>query len=334
MQPSPAVKRALLVVGASLLLLPFQNCGDGFKSNSSEMNSDTSAGANATTLPMAPSQLSASSPSAAEVDLHWIDNSDNESGFRIERAQVSVSPFVTNTGPFQVVQSVGDGVTAYKDTGVMPATQYIYRVVAFNSLGSSDYSGQYTVNTSSAPTTAPAAPSNLAATAYSATQINLSWNDNSANEYGFKVERSSNGGTTFTQIVLVTANQATYSDINLNPSTAYQYRVRSTNPVGDSAYTAVAMATTQAAVNTSSFAYLNTNVFQTNCVSCHTTGNTSGGVNLSTYQNILGNVVAGNSGNSRVYTAVASHQMPPGAPLSDATVAAIKAWIDGGAQNN
>src|SRR5206468_12564526 len=36
----------------------------------------------------------------------------------------------------------------------------------------------------------PAAPSSLAATATSSSQINLSWTDNSSNESGFKIERA------------------------------------------------------------------------------------------------------------------------------------------------
>jgi hypothetical protein len=48
----------------------------------------------------------------------------------------------------------------------------------------------YTIDASS---TAPAAPSNLTATATSASQIQLSWVDNAANETGYRVERSTNG---------------------------------------------------------------------------------------------------------------------------------------------
>ena len=57
----------------------------------------------------------------------------------------------------------------------------------------------------------PAAPSNLAATAVSAGQIDLAWADNANNETGFKVERSAPGGT-FVQVALVGANVTTYSD--------------------------------------------------------------------------------------------------------------------------
>ena len=41
----------------------------------------------------------------------------------------------------------------------------------------------------------PAAPTNLVATTFSSSQINLSWTDNANNENGFKVEQSTDGTT-------------------------------------------------------------------------------------------------------------------------------------------
>ena len=46
----------------------------------------------------------------------------------------------------------------------------------------------------------PAAPTGLAATADSATQITLNWTDNASDETGFKIERSPDGSTGWTQI--------------------------------------------------------------------------------------------------------------------------------------
>src|SRR5207237_3246233 len=94
------------------------------------------------------------------------------------------------------------------------------------------------------PTPTPAAPTNLAATAASSSQINLSWTDNSNNETGFKIERSTNAGVTFTQIATVGANVTTYPNIGLTPLTAYSYRVRASNSAGDSDYSNTATAIT------------------------------------------------------------------------------------------
>ncbi len=95
-------------------------------------------------------------------------------------------------------------------------------------------------------TTPPVAPTGLAAAVASATQINLSWTDNSADEAGFKVERSTDG-VSFTQIGTTAAGVRTYSATGLVASTAYTFRVRAYNANGDSAYSNTATATTQAA---------------------------------------------------------------------------------------
>jgi rhamnogalacturonan endolyase len=94
--------------------------------------------------------------------------------------------------------------------------------------------------------TPPAAPSSLTATAVSSSRIDLSWTDDSSDEDGFKIERSTDG-TSFTQIATVGANVTTYSDTGLSASTTYYYRVRAHNSAGDSSYSNTANATTQAA---------------------------------------------------------------------------------------
>ena len=95
------------------------------------------------------------------------------------------------------------------------------------------------------PTTPPAAPSNLAATAQGASTVNLSWVDNSNNESGFKIERSTDN-VNFTQVALASVNATAYADTTVAASTLYYYRVRATNIIGDSAYTNTASTTTLA----------------------------------------------------------------------------------------
>jgi cytoskeletal protein RodZ len=77
------------------------------------------------------------------------------------------------------------------------------------------------------------APSNLTATAVSASQINLTWVDNSAKETGNLIEQSTNGST-FTEIASVGENVTSYSITNLSDSTTYYYRVRSYRTKGQS----------------------------------------------------------------------------------------------------
>jgi len=103
----------------------------------------------------------------------------------------------------------------------------------------------YTVaNWRTAPSGPPAAPSGLAAVLASHVQNNLSWTDNSDNENGFKIERSPNSTSNWTQIATVGANVASYGDSGLACGTTYDYRVRAYNADGDSAYSDVDEATT------------------------------------------------------------------------------------------
>src|SRR5207302_1641268 len=87
--------------------------------------------------------------------------------------------------------------------------------------------------------TAPGSPTGLTAIAASSSQIHLSWtapsNNGGSTITGYEIERSTDGGTTFSTIVSNTGSTSTtYSDSGLNPSTAYTYRVSAINSVGTS----------------------------------------------------------------------------------------------------
>lgn len=90
----------------------------------------------------------------------------------------------------------------------------------------------------------PAAPSGLTATTISPSQINLSWVDNANNETGFKIERKTGAGGTYSQIATAGTNVTAYPDTDLTGNTTYYYRVRAYNGGGDSIYTDEAYATT------------------------------------------------------------------------------------------
>jgi formylglycine-generating enzyme required for sulfatase activity len=89
-----------------------------------------------------------------------------------------------------------------------------------------------------------AAPSGLSATATSMNSVHLAWSDNSSKETGFKIDRSPDGTTGWTQVQLTAANALTWDDTGLTAGTIYYYRVRATNAGGDSSYSNAANATT------------------------------------------------------------------------------------------
>src|SRR6185295_11470270 len=90
---------------------------------------------------------------------------------------------------------------------------------------------------------APNPPSDLVAAAISATEIRLTWTDNSSNELGFRIERSLDGFS-FNEIATVGSNVTTYSDLTVVANTTYFYRVLSFNNFGNSAPSNIAGVTT------------------------------------------------------------------------------------------
>ncbi|MBN2181846.1 MAG: fibronectin type III domain-containing protein [Sedimentisphaerales bacterium] len=185
-------------------------------------------------VPKAPSGLIATALSSTEIGLSWVDNSSNEAGFNIER---------WNGVVFVEIATVGANVTTFIDSGLSEGTTYTYRVCAYNSAGASSYSNEASATTPGGTILPPAAPTGLTAIAVSSSQINLSWTDNSNNETGFGIEWSTDD-VSFSWLADVGANVETYSDIGLEPSTTYYYRVYSYNSVYESGYSNMASGTT------------------------------------------------------------------------------------------
>jgi titin len=137
--------------------------------------------------------------------------------------------FSRNGTKFSFLATLDANVSGYWSTGLNPATTYYYRVTAFNAIGeSAPATGNATTQD-----VAPVSPSSLSATAISSTQIDLSWADNANNETGFKVYISDFSGI-FSVLATLGANVTNYSSTNLNPATAYYYRVTAFNAVGES----------------------------------------------------------------------------------------------------
>src|SRR6266496_5244158 len=82
----------------------------------------------------------------------------------------------------------------------------------------------------------PTAPSNLLASPASASQINLTWLDNSAIEAGYGIERAPTSSGPWAQIAATGANVTSYSSTGLAAATTYYYRVRAYSVQGYSTY--------------------------------------------------------------------------------------------------
>lgn len=84
-------------------------------------------------IPTAPTSLSATEDGDSVIVISWIDNSDNEDGFTIERRLSSGSTWST-------IESVVE--SSYRDRTVSSAIAYCYRVYAYNNDGNSDLSNE------------------------------------------------------------------------------------------------------------------------------------------------------------------------------------------------
>lgn len=82
----------------------------------------------------APTGLTASTGNVGRIELRWIDNSNNETGFRIERC-----PGTTCTN-FTLLTTVGPNTITYRNSSLPGNTSYRYRVRANTSVGFSVYS--------------------------------------------------------------------------------------------------------------------------------------------------------------------------------------------------
>ena len=96
------------------------------------------------------------------------------------------------------------------------------------------------------PTTPPTDPSALAVSGTTLNSITVGWSDNSDNESGFQIERSTDNST-WAQVGLAAENATAFTDTTTAAGDLYYYRVRATNIIGDSAYTGTASGTAQTA---------------------------------------------------------------------------------------
>lgn len=178
--------------------------------------------------PQPPSELSAQGISPSRITLAWRDNSDNEDGFIIMGSADGVT--------FEQQQVTAANVHTFDHTGLLPATTYSYKVLAFNTAGQSQESAVVRAETQAEALTPPAAPGELAYSELTSNAVKISWADRSDNEEGFRLERSRTSDFLLVDPVVVDPNVTAYQDINLLPSTDYYYRVVAFNQDGDSDY--------------------------------------------------------------------------------------------------
>jgi hypothetical protein len=155
--------------------------------------------------------------------------------------------YIEDIGTHEFGHALGLAHSSVSTATMRPATEYCSTVQV--SLDPDDISGiRYLYPpTSTSTTQAPAAPSGLVV-GVSATNptaaLSVSWSDNSSNESGFRLERSSDGAS-FATIAQLGSNVQSYTNSGLVSGTRYYYRVNAYNSGGNSAYSNTASGVTQ-----------------------------------------------------------------------------------------
>lgn len=161
-----------------------------------------------------PTVLSATVQSKDEISLRWIDKSDNETGFVLQRSEaddfVGVTPI-----------NIPANTETYSDLDLFKNTQYYYRIKAVNENTSSEYSNSADGTTKNFVE----APSNLVAAGSSPSIIRVTWVDNSDNEKEFRLEKSANADFSMSEIISIEANITSYDDEGVDVNIEYFYRI-------------------------------------------------------------------------------------------------------------
>ena len=173
------------------------------------------------TPPADPTGLALNVVNDQRIDLNWNDNSNNETGFRVERA-LGVS------GTFAQIDVAGANVNTYQSTALNADTEYCYRVQAFNNDGDSAYTLEQCATTQAVAADPLAPPTNFTAVAPNENQIDLSWTDNATTEAGYELLRSTNGiNGNYTRLeLLIGADITSYTDNAVTTDLEHCYQLR------------------------------------------------------------------------------------------------------------
>jgi fibronectin type 3 domain-containing protein len=171
--------------------------------------------------PSAPTNLVAT-PGNTSVTLSW--------GASATGSPTSYSIFRGTQSDGEVNAAVGTvsgTTTTFTDTGLHNGTTYFYFVTANNAVGGSPTSAEVSVNAGVIDTTAPSAPTGLAATGTTATSTSLAWTASTDNVgvSGYDVLR--NGAT------VATVTGTSYAATGLTASTAYTFQVKAHDAAGN-----------------------------------------------------------------------------------------------------
>lgn len=172
-----------------------------------------------------PSNLAVTVISDKEIKLQWSDNSTFEKYFEIQKSENNINFDSVLVVPKDISQIIIPG--SYE-----VGKQYFFRVRALSKHNKSEFS-----NTTIAKIVFNA-PSNLTITSISSNEIKIQWQDNTAFEKGFIIERRIKNQN-FVEVARVDYNVVTWNDSQIETSNTYAYRIKAYTDLNHSDYSEI-----------------------------------------------------------------------------------------------
>ncbi|SNT28154.1 Por secretion system C-terminal sorting domain-containing protein [Ekhidna lutea] len=172
-------------------------------------------------IPASPSSAQAAINSDDDIEITWTDNSVNEFSFVIEQKSNLNADYVE-------VGTVETDVNSISISGLVDGI-YTFRIKAINPNGESEY-----IETNDVAVGIPAAPSDAQA-AINTDDIEITWTDNSVNEFSFVIEQKSNLNADYVEVGTVETDVNSISISGLDDA-IYTFRIKAINPNGESEY--------------------------------------------------------------------------------------------------
>ena len=233
------------------------------------------------TAPDAPTSLVVSNIASNSFGLAW--TAPTYSGGRdINNFTVEVS--TDNGTTWRSAKPNTSTSLSYTVSGASPATNYLIRVAAINVIGAS----QYLTGEARTLATVPTASRSLAASSIDSNSLTLSWqvpsSNGGANITDYKVEFSSNNGSSWNEITHEASNNLAFNVTNLQKNRTYQFRVSAINEIGTGPVSNVITATTLATVASAPRNLACSNLAANTATLTWTAPSDNGGLNITDYK--------------------------------------------------